>query len=264
MKKLILLALFIAATLSSSGQEAGQTFLVYDNAPPPPRPPEPVFTSFSINFPGGPPSLLVSMITNQTRKALNVIIPPEFAETEVPPLNMKGVTVPRLFEALEQASKKAVTYTMNDFNRSPQTQRGMRSFGFRTAGPPSEDGIWYFFVEDPTPAKSPASAEPRAPTVCRFFQMSYYLQNGYKVEDITTALDTAWQMLGENTKPKIKYHEDTNLLIVVGHPEKLQIIDEVLRHLQSKSQPAPQPQPQPGAPFNTTPTERPARNIPAR
>jgi hypothetical protein len=67
--------------------------------------------------------------------------------------------------------------------------------------------------------------------VCRFFQLGPYLQAGVKVEDITTAIETAWKMLGENTAPKIKFHQDTKLLIAVGQVERLMVIDEVLEKL---------------------------------
>jgi hypothetical protein len=202
---------------------------------PPTVPRYPGFTTFNINFPGGPPSKLVQMITNQTHKPLNVIIPPDYADTELPPLNLYGVTVPQLFDALEQASKRKVTYTYGPAlpNAYQSYQQGTTGFGFNTANPRSEDSIWYFYVasagEPPKPAPPPPP-QP-APSVCRFFQLGPYLQAGVKVEDITTAIETAWKMLGENTTPKIKFHQDTKLLIAVGQVERLMVIDEVLEKL---------------------------------
>ena len=201
---------------------------------PPARPRDPGFTRFNINFRGGPPALLVERITNETRKPLNVIIPPEQAATELPPLHLNGVTVPQLFDALGQASRKSVTYYTGSGlpNVYQQFQRGTSGFGFKTAEPKSEDSIWHFFVDDAgEPPKPPAP--PEKATVCRFFQLSPYLERGLKVEDITTALEAAWKMLGENTAAKIKFHQDTNLLIAVGHADKLMLIDDVLTQLQN-------------------------------
>jgi hypothetical protein len=61
--------------------------------------------------------------------------------------------------------------------------------------------------------------------------LSPYLDAGYKVEDITTAIKTAWDMLGIAQGPEMKYHKDTKLLIAVGEADKLQMIDEALGQL---------------------------------
>jgi hypothetical protein len=52
------------------------------------------------------------------------------------------------------------------------------------------------------------------------------------VEDITTALETGWKMLGEASPATIKFHKDSMLLIAVGEPGKLEIIDAVLKALE--------------------------------
>ena len=78
---------------------------------------------------------------------------------------------------------------------------------------------------------------PEQPKVCRFYQLTPYLET-YKVEDITTAIQTGWKMLGETNPPTISFHKDTKLLIAVGEPSKLQLIDSVLQQLaQGKPQP---------------------------
>ena len=52
------------------------------------------------------------------------------------------------------------------------------------------------------------------------------------VDDITTAIETGWKMLGETSPPTISFHKDTKLLIAVGDPSKLETIDAVLKALQ--------------------------------
>ena len=52
------------------------------------------------------------------------------------------------------------------------------------------------------------------------------------MDDITTAIQTGWKMLGDKDTPTISFHKDTKLLIAVGEPGKLETIDAVLRALQ--------------------------------
>lgn len=247
MKKLLVFPLILASALMLRAQEppahrppvATAKSLEFPPEEAPSAPPRhPGFSSFNINFLGGPPAKLVQMITNQIRKPVNVIIPPEHSYTELPPLNLNGVTVPQLFEALGEASRRTVTYVTGSISMPggyQQYQRGTTGFGFKTTGPLREDSIWYFFVENSgEPPKPPPAFEPKKPTVCRFFQLGPYLEGGTKVEDITTALETAWKMMGATTAapaPEIKFHQDTKLLIAVGQPDRLLLIDEVLEKL---------------------------------
>jgi hypothetical protein len=174
-------------------------------------------TTFNINFPGGTPKELVAAIQKSTDKPLNVIVPPEFADTQLPPLKMNGVTVGQLFRALESASFRVDSYST--FPGAPQRTSG---YGFRTEGNITDDSIWYFHVDKP-----PTSSEK----VSRFYALAPYLESGLKVDDITTAVETAWKMLGEKSPPEISFHKDTKLLIAVGDPQKLQTIDSVLAAL---------------------------------
>jgi hypothetical protein len=96
------------------------------------------------------------------------------------------------------------------------------SYGFRTYAQTTDDSIWQFYSEKPN--------LPQEPKVCRFFQLAPYLDT-YKIEDITTAIETGWKMLGETERPEIKFHKDTKLLIAVGEASKLAMIDSVLRQL---------------------------------
>lgn len=48
-------------------------------------------------------------------------------------------------------------------------------------------------------------------------------------------------MLGESSPPKISFHKDTKLLIAVGEPNKLEIIDSVLKALDGSRTPSAAP-----------------------
>jgi len=183
-----------------------------------------------LNFPGGTPKELVTAIEKASGKPLNAIIPDEFASMRLPALKMNAVTVPQLFEALQEASAKTVTHlvyvgppgTSYGPQYGPQVQQYQTSYGFRTQGQLTDDSIWHFFYDKPSPQQEPK--------VCRFYQLGPYLET-YKIEDITTAIETGWQMLGEAEHPEIKFHKDTKLLIAVGESSKLALIDSVLTQL---------------------------------
>jgi len=212
------------------GQQASQQL------PPgvvPQRPPDSTtdsnLTRFDLNFPGGTPKELVEAIEKTSRKPLNAIIPDELAKMRLPALKMNGVTAPQLFDALSAATAKTETYSYQvGFNLPPQQGQHLSSYGFRTYGPRGDDAIWHFYYDKPNPPQV-----PEEPKTCRFYQLGPYLDN-YKIEDITTAIETGWKMLGETERPEIKFHKDTKLLIAVGEASKLVLIESVLAQLKQE------------------------------
>src|ERR1044071_8853004 len=167
-------------------------------------------TKFDLDFPGGTPKQLISAIQKSSSKTLNAIIPEDFADTRLPSLKMKNVDVNELFLALSSASR---------------TER----YAFISQGKPSDTSIWTFIAD-----------RHSTPKACRFYALSRYLENGTSLDDITTAIKTGSQMLAaaEHTSdaegPTISFHKDTKLLIAVGEPRKLEIIDSVLKALVSQ------------------------------
>ena len=210
---------------------------------------------FDLDFPGGTPGQLAKAIEKSTGKPLNVIIPDEFTQEPLPALRMNAVTIRELFQALERSSQKNVRYVsgaMNFPGGLPQVQYGQAntSFGFTTQGPQEYQSIWCFYKSGP-----PDAEEPK---ICRFYNLAPYLQT-YKVDDITTAVETGQKLLGENSPlpapwPKSKlvmnFHKDTKLLIVVGNPLQLKLVDSVLEQLSPSS-------------VGTNPSPIPVRVVPA-
>jgi len=205
----------------------------------PARPPSPApgsvapgLTHFDLDFNGGPPGELVKAIEKASGKPLNAIIPPEDENLGIPPLKMKSVTVPELFDALAFATQKTANVVTGTYfggsQASHQYQQVQIAYGFKTDGTPRDESIWCFYNHTPP---LPPDQEPNR--ICRFFQLGPYLET-YKIEDITTAIETGWKMLGAGhdfTPPEISFHKDTKLLIAVGEPEKLRLIDSVLEQL---------------------------------
>ena len=166
----------------------------------PPQNEAPALTKFNLDFPGGTPKELVAAIEKAMGKPLNAIIPDEDAPTQLPSLKLNNVNVAELFRALTISS--------------PGT--------FLSADPTTDDSIWAFRI-----------AHPSGPSekICQFYALTPYLDKGFTVDDITTAIQTGWKMAGETATPELNYHKETKLLIAFGEPNKLQTIQQVLQTL---------------------------------
>jgi hypothetical protein len=194
-------------------------------------------TRFNLDFPGGTPKQLVAAIQKAMGIPLNAIVPTEFADTKLPELKMNNVNVKELFDALEATSLRQEAYISGSYygggmaSPSHSYQVAQVTSGFKTVGAPTDDSIWYFYVQKPAfpPLSQPAK-------VCRFYALAPFLERGQTVDDITTAIQTGWKMLGDKDTPTINYHKDTKLLIAVGEENKLATIDAVLKALDPSAQ----------------------------
>jgi len=183
----------------------------------------PDLVKFDLDFPGGTPRQLVEAIEKASGKPLNVVITDDDADLHLPPLKMRGVNVVELFRALSMASSKLIKITGGTTFSS--------NYGFDpSSGEFNDDTVWWFHHGKPVVTEPERS--------CRFYQLAPYLET-YKVDDITTAIQTGWKMLGETNPPAISFHKDTKLLIAVGEQTKLQLIDSVLQQL-AQGKPLPQ------------------------
>lgn len=183
---------------------------------------------FDLDFPGGTPKDLVKAVEKATDKPLNVIIPDDCADLKIPAVSVKTVTVAQLFGVLRSASKATHRYVVVDpFTGNSNWNEQTSTYGFQTEGVPNENSIWFFLKE----GDDAGLFKLVAPTMCKFYQLSPYLEAGYKVEDVTTAIETAWKMLGVTKPPTLSYHKDTKVLIAVGEKDKVDLIGDVLKQL---------------------------------
>jgi hypothetical protein len=202
-----------------------------------PKTSETGLTRFNLDFPGGTPKQLVAAIQKAMGIPLNAIVPTEFVDTKLPELKMNNVNVKELFDALEATSLRQEAYISGSYygggmaSPSHSYQVAQVTSGFKTVGAPTDDSIWYFYVQKPAfpPLSQPAK-------VCRFYALAPFLERGQTVDDITTAIQTGWKMLGDKDNPTINYHKDTKLLIAVGEENKLATIDAVLKALDPNAQ----------------------------
>lgn len=191
---------------------------------------------FDLDFPGGTPIQLVKAMEKAIGKPLNVIVPEELATFKLPALKMNQVTAYQLFTTMEQASQKSVrivtgSQSFGSGGHQEQYQQFTEAYGFRTIGNWTPRAWFFHQVKAPQP--------PPVPKQCRFYQLAPYFQftnpaEMLQVEDITTAIKTGWRMSQVKEEPEMNFHKETQLLIVVGEPAQLAIIDDVLKALASR------------------------------
>jgi hypothetical protein len=203
---------------------------------------------FDLDFHGGSPKDLVGAINEAlsekpgllkadgalAKSTINVIIPDDSQEIRLPAMSLKNISVSDLFRAVTKAGNKTVQYR-DGFNNEHMYNAG---YSFTTEDHPANpNSVWYFSQQKPASWREDTNVPPKE---CRFYQLSPYLET-YKVEDITTAVETAWKMLGETNLPVVSFHKDTKLLIAVGDERDLRLIDTVLQQLKPPQQGGPVP-----------------------
>lgn len=176
---------------------------------------------FDLAFPGGTPSALIDAITKSAQQSpikrfhLNVLIPPELNDVRIPPMELRSVDVGSVFQSLNMLSRNGIQWT-------PNVSRGRGGFVERSA---SE--VW-ILTRRSDDRKTQA------------FYVGNLLKK-FKVDDITTAVQTTWELgakEGGNMKPELKYHKETQLLIVRAYPAQIETMTEVMSQLRLAVEPA--------------------------
>ncbi|MBI1176594.1 hypothetical protein GC207_04060 [bacterium] len=195
---------------------------------------------FDLEFNGGTPKEFVEAINAQSGLKVNVIIPKEEAEAQLPAVDVANVTIPQLFEAVTAANDKKTNFITGMYftgpptrgvgsQATPQWQSGRIVQGFKTNdNPPTQDSIWYFFTDRPA---GPPEIQQKEDSTVQVYQLARLLAKGYTIDDITTAIKTAWQMLDSSVQPEMKYHSDTGLLVARGTIVQLTLIRDVMAQL---------------------------------
>jgi hypothetical protein len=188
--------------------------------------PAPKLTLFDLDFPGGTPGELVEAIQRAAGTPVNAVIPSEDAKVELPPLKMRQVTTESIFRAMFEASRSKPPLSSDTFSSTYVES----TFGFRTQGAASDGSVWYFLVNAPVKIQSHRTVN--------FFPLTPFLDEGLSVDDITTAINTGWKMLGGSDQSELSYHKETKLLIVVADVEHTGTVIKALEALrQAKSKP---------------------------
>ena len=174
----------------------------------------PALTKFNLDFPGGTPIELVAAIEKAIGKPLNAIIPKDDEGLRMPPLKMNDVVVPQLFAALEAASRTNSCVFYRTIWRRAIPNSTVVMVSKPTDSPLTDASIWYFHAEKPV--VPPVITCKKS---ANFIHLPNYLDRGFTVDDITTAIQTGWKMAGETSTPELSYHKETKLLIAFGEPK---------------------------------------------
>jgi hypothetical protein len=154
---------------------------------------------FDLSFPGGTVTEFVTEIGKAFERSIrggqkpNFLVPAEASSLKVPKLELRSVDTETLMNAVS-------------------TLLGPREHVWRRTG----RSTWIFVTE------------PDRRTTQAFFVG--HLLKKFKIEDITTAIDTVWQM-APSTKTDLKYHKDTQLLIIRADKPQLETASNVLIQL---------------------------------
>lgn len=170
---------------------------------------------FDLDFPGGTANELIEAINVARGRPVNIVYSKVNSEERLAPVKVNQVTVTQLFTALSRQSFGP---------------------GLATADAPSEDAVWFF--------QPPNMFDSGNGRFCGFYSLAAYLDSGFTVDDITTAIQTGWKMSGITPLPQMSYHKETKLLIAVGPQKDIRLIDDVLKAL-SLPKPKPVPASQP-------------------
>ncbi len=167
--------------------------------------------------------MLVAAIEKATGKPLNVVIPSDDGDVTIPPLKMNHVDVSQLFDALAGASQKNVNIKNGPFDSTVSI-----NYGFATsANTVADDSIWFFYAHKLNQPSPPPDAISWS-----FYSLRPYLDRGFTVDDITTAIRTGWQMLGKGQdnapEPQLSFHKETSLLIAVGNAQQISMVAQAL------------------------------------
>jgi hypothetical protein len=151
--------------------------------------------TFDLTFSGGSPAKLVEAIEKASGQKLNVLLPPNLSTSVIPRMELRSVNATIVFNSLN------VVLTQDENVRWLPV-----------------NNVWIL----------QSGSDRRSSQV---FYVGHLLSK-FKVEDITTAIQTTWKLAGKDSKAELKYHQDTQLLIALANKPQLETVVEVLRELQ--------------------------------
>jgi len=163
-----------------------------------------------VDFPGGKISALLARLEEAAGGKPNILVDSKSAEVEIPALSLRSVTIPEIMDAVSQLHSSLRV----DIGRG-------RSIITLTYSQPN--------MSHTRPRDDRRSIQ--------LFNIDRYLDT-FKIEDIVTAVETAWGMLGDSENASVLFHEETRLLIAGGTSDQLSAIHQVLSELE-QSLPAP-------------------------
>lgn len=244
-------ALAAASTLAFALPDA-----TAQNVPPaPPKPPVPAIAAgapaadqrFDLELADATPAQeVIELISKQLGHPVNVVWSGDSTSALLPALRLHQVTLREFLGAVTAVGR---------------TEMRLGRAGFEFSEIPEAANVYTFSVIPPVPTPSPftlaqggavnringgvqlaAPSTPATPAkISQFFDLSVLLDDELKIEDITTAIRTAWTAAADGAEPPteaLRYHLETQLLIATDIPERLKIVENIVDLLRSRNEPS--------------------------
>ncbi|MCF3648655.1 polysaccharide biosynthesis/export family protein [Synoicihabitans lomoniglobus] len=177
---------------------------------PPPFPSSQAPIRFDINFPGGSAHALVEMLQEVSGEPVNAFIPATASPFVLPPLSYRNVTVEEVLAPLRWFQNVAILH-----DGVIKSQREGYEWGL-------DRGIWVMQVQTVTNVPDIFEVEP--------VNIRRLLAH-YSIDDLTTAVDSAWKLQGAPSESALLFHPETSLLILKGRRLDLETARKVLQNL---------------------------------
>jgi hypothetical protein len=192
----------------------------------PEKPPMPDAKRIDLHFKGGTPRDLIAAMGAALGKEVNAVIGDEGAKVKLPEFRVRNATVADIFEALGRISKRSVKVPLGGGSYQQQIVQSQ----FLRVDNTGDDTLWSFVSNEAEVAEA-LEKEVLQKRQLQHFQLGEYLSDRLTIEDITTALQTGWEMVGAKEMPDLKFHPQTGILIVAGDPKLLDQIPDLLKCL---------------------------------
>ncbi|WOO42483.1 hypothetical protein [Rubellicoccus peritrichatus] len=175
---------------------------------------------FDLNFPGGSAQELITAISSASGQPTNAIIPENGRSIHIPEFEVHNVTTFELLTSIHEMEQV--------WRQTSNSGHQINEIGYRwtpRAGPRAS-GIWFLEVIS-TPERPPNM-------IVKPVSIGDYLDN-YSIDDISTAISLVWGTDAESTtKPDIKFHPETQLLIMRGTTTQIEGAFTVLQLLKEE------------------------------
>lgn len=164
--------------------------------------------SFTLEFPGGILAELLELAQQASPEPINIIDPGQAGDIAVPPLKLHAVNPSHWWAIVNHLGK------VNVNGRYALERVTENTWALVTPEPPAQQ------------AKGEAA----------FFPVGRLLEE-HTVDDLITAVSTAWEMLElpESPTSHLRFHEDTKLLIVTGDASTVALVESALKALDSEN-----------------------------
>lgn len=226
----------------------------------PPAPPKPPVHAIAAGAPAAdqrfdlelasptPAQDVIELISEKLGHPVNVVWSGDSTSALLPALRLHQVTLREFLGAVTAVGR---------------TEMRLGRAGFEFSEIPEAANVYTFSVIPPAPTPSSftrgpeeggavaringgvqltAPSTPPAPAkISQFFDLSVLLNDELKIDDITTAIRTAWTAAADGAEPPteaLRYHQETQLLIATDSPERLKIVENIVDLLRSRNEPS--------------------------